>query len=69
MNLATEHTPKIDKEIGSKIDVLKSLIEKIDSLSNELIVNIGESESQTDENVKNIIEDMENLIDSVDEYN
>ena len=68
MNLATEHTPKIDKEIESKIDVLKSLIEKIDSLSNELIVNIGESESQTDENVKNIIEDMENLIDSVDEY-
>ena len=68
MNLATEHTPKSDKEIGSKIDVLKSLIEKIDSLSNELIVNIGESESQTDENVKNIIEDMENLIDSVDEY-
>ena len=68
MNLATEHTPKIDQEIESKIEVLKSLIEKIDSLSNELIVNIGESESQSDDNVKNIIEDMENLIHSVDEY-
>ena len=68
MNLATKHTPKIDQEIESKIEVLKSLIEKIDSLSNELIVNIGESESQTDNHVKNIIEDMENLIHSVDEY-
>ena len=68
MNLATKHTPKIDQEIESKIEVLKSLIEKIDSLSNELIVNIGASESQTDDNVKNIIEDMENLIHSVDEY-
>ncbi|MBR3139467.1 MAG: hypothetical protein IKF11_01180 [Methanobrevibacter sp.] len=68
MDLATEHTPEIDREIESKIDVLKSLIEKIDALSNELILNIGESESQTDDNVKSIIEDMENLIDSVDEY-
>ena len=68
INLSTEHTPKIDQEIKSKIKVLKSLIKKIDSLSNELIINLSEFESQTDDNVKNIIEDMEKLIDSVDKY-
>ena len=68
INLATEHTPEIDQEIESKIDVLKSIIEKIDSLTNELIVNIGESKSESDNSVKNLLEDMENLIDSVDEY-
>lgn len=68
INLATEHTTEIDQEIESKIDVLKSIIEKIDSLTNELIVNIGESQSESDNNVKNLLEDMENLIESVDEY-
>lgn len=69
INLASEHTPKIDYEIETRINILKSIIEKIDSLTNELVVNIGQSQSEEDETVKNLLEDMENLIGSIKDYN
>lgn len=69
INLATEHTPEMDYEIESRINILKSIIEKIDSLTNALVINIGQSQSEEDKEINNLLEDMENLIDSIKEYN
>ena len=68
INLATEHTTEMDYEIESRINILKSIIEKIDSLTNALVINIGQSQSEEDKEINILLEDMENLIDSIKEY-
>lgn len=69
INVATKHTHPIDEELKKKIDTLKSLIEKIDDLTNELAINLSNSNgnSYSDE-VKDLLDDMKDLIDSVKEY-
>lgn len=66
IRLGDENSPKIEAEIKSKIEVLKSIIQKIDDLSNELVLAMDSSE---DHDVDNLIGDMENLIKSVKDYN
>ncbi len=65
INLADEYSPRIASEVESKIDILKSIIEKLDDLSNELILNNNLSNK---DDVDNLINDMDNLIDSVKDY-
>lgn len=67
INLATEDTPKVEYEIKKRIDILKLLIEKVDELTNELVLNMNSLEKDSDE-VKYLVEDMENLIESVKDY-
>lgn len=64
---AVEDTPRVDKEIENKINTLKSIIDQIEDLTNELVINISSGDKSHDE-VKNLVDDMENLIDSVKEY-
>ena len=47
------------------MEILKSLIDKIDDLTDELVLNIGKSD---DVDVKDLLVDMEDLIDSVKNY-
>ena len=65
--LAVEDTPRVESELENKIDTLKSIIDQIEDLTNELVINISSNEKSHD-NVKGLIDDMENLIDSVKEY-
>ena len=65
--LAAEDTPRVESELENKINTLKSIIDQIEELTNELVINIS-SDEQTHDDVKNLIDDMENLIDSVKEY-
>ena len=37
-------------------------------LTNALVINIGQSQSEENENVNELLEDMEKLIDSIKEY-
>ena len=67
-NLAVEDTPRVEGELESKINTLKSIIDQIEDLTNELVINISSDEESGDD-IKNLVEDMENLIDSVKEYN
>jgi len=69
INLASEHTSKIDYEIETRINILKLIIEKIDSLTNELVINIGQSQSEEEDNIKNMLSEMETLINSIKDYN
>ena len=65
IDLASDDSKRIDDELKSKIGVLKSLIDKIDDLTNELVLNMGKSD---DENVKSLLNDMDDLIESVNNY-
>ena len=47
---------------------MKSIIEKIDSLTNALVINIGQTQSEESEHINELLEDMEKLIDSIKEY-
>ena len=65
--LAVEDTPRVRKEIETKINTLNSIIDQIEDLTNELVINIS-SDEQSSEDVKSLVDDMENLIGSVKEY-
>ena len=67
INLAAEDTPRVQEEIKGKIDAMKKIINQIEDLTNELVINISSSNESTDE-VKNLLDDMENLIESVKDY-
>ena len=67
INLAVEDTPRVRNEIEAKIDVMKKIINQIEDLTNELVININSSTESADE-VKNLLDDMENLIGSVKDY-
>ena len=67
INLAADDTPRIDSELESKISNMKSIIAQIEDLTNELVINLSSDEEATDE-VKNLLEEMEDLTSSVKEY-
>jgi len=69
IEIATRNTPKIDKELERKLNILKSIVEKIDDLINELAISLGKSsEDHYSDEAKDLLEDMKKLIDSVKEY-
>ena len=65
ISLADEYSPRIASEIEAKIEILKAIIDKMDSLSSELIVS---DNITTKEDVDDLIGEMDNLIDSVRDY-
>lgn len=67
INLAVDDTPRVQSEIKSKIDAMKKIINQIEDLTNELVINISSSDESTQE-VENLLDNMENLIDSVKKY-
>ncbi|MBQ6100164.1 MAG: hypothetical protein IJL02_09950 [Methanobrevibacter sp.] len=67
VNLAVEDSPRIRKELDNKITNMKTIIDQIEELTNELVINIS-SENESEDDVNNLLNDMENLIDSVKEY-
>ena len=67
INLAAEDTPRVKNEIENKIDAMNTIINQIEKLTNELVINIS-NETGSNEDVKKLLDDMENLIDSVKEY-
>ena len=65
INLADEYSPRIASELESKINILKTIIEKIDDLTNELVLTEDISKK---EDVDNLMSEMDDLIDSVKKY-
>lgn len=55
-------TDKTKYEISSRKKLIKQVISKVDDLTNELILS-------EESNIEDVIEDMDNLINSVKEYN
>ena len=65
INLASEYSPKIENEVNSKIGIMEIIIDKLDDLTNELVLTM---EKSSDEDVNNLFEDMSDLINSVNDY-
>ena len=65
INLSSECSPKIENELKSKIEVLETIIAKLDALAEELV--LVEDKSQ-DNDVHDLFDDMEDLIKSVKDY-
>lgn len=67
INFSSDNSPKVEYEIKNRIDVLKLIIEKVDELTNELVLNMSSLDSDSDE-IRYLVEDMEKLIKSVKDY-
>lgn len=65
--LAADDSPRVRGELESKMEAMKKIIDQIEDLTNELVINIS-SDNQSKKDVKILIEDMDNLIESVKEY-
>ncbi|MDR2544842.1 MAG: hypothetical protein LBD03_04760 [Methanobrevibacter sp.] len=70
INITEECTAKVDEELKNRLEILKSVVEKMDELVVELTINLGNSNRETTVGeVKELLTDMQNVIDSVKEYN
>lgn len=65
ISLATEKTPRVEEQINKKFEVLNSLIDKMDDLINELVLSLDSSKK---DDVHGLLDEMENLVDSVKNY-
>lgn len=65
IDLASEYSSKVENEIKSKINIMETIIDKMDDLTNELVLTMEKSD---DNEVKSLFEDMSNLISSVNDY-
>jgi hypothetical protein len=69
INLAPECTPKVDEELKNRINTLESIVKKMDDLVVELAINLGNSSREaTVGEVNELITGMQNVIDSIKEY-
>lgn len=64
INLTSSKSEKVENEIKNKINIMKIIIEKIDELTNEIVLNMNASENNKDF----LVEELENLIESVKNY-
>lgn len=66
INLSSEFTPRIEGELESKIHVMKTIISKMDDLTNELVLSLDDSK---EDDVHGLVQEMDELIESVNDYN
>jgi hypothetical protein len=62
-----DYSQDMEEQIRARINTLEILIKQLDNLTKELLENLSKDNS-TDEEIKNIIEEMDRLIDSVSQY-
>ena len=67
IQLSTGDSQIVKKEINNKINIMNSIIHQVEDLTNELVINMSYDENSSNE-IKNLLEDMEKLIDSVKDY-
>ena len=62
-----DENPFVEKEMESKLVTLQTFIDKMDDLTNELIIHLS-SNKQDNDDINNLFKDMDDLIDSVKDY-
>lgn len=61
------HNLVVEHEIENKIKTLQTFIDKMEDLSNELVIQMS-TNKQDDEEINNLFSDMDDLIHSVKDY-
>lgn len=67
LELGSDSNPEISEEIESRMDVLESLVQKMDDLIDELILSMSK-EDKKEKNPTGFMHGMDHLINSVKEY-
>lgn len=65
IDIADEYSPRIEDELKSKIEILDSINDKMDDLINELIISDDVSKK---DDIDNVINEMDELIKSIKDY-
>ncbi len=68
INLSDEYSEKIANALKEKINTLQSIVGKMNDLQSELIISISNGDEGSDEEIDNLIREMNELIDSVKDY-
>ena len=68
INLSDEYSEKIANALKEKIKTLQSIVSKMNDLQSELIISISNGDDGSDQEIENLIKEMNDLIDSVKDY-
>ena len=68
INISDEYSEKIAEKKKKKISTLQSIVAKMNDLQSELIISISNGDDGSDEEIDNLIKEMNELIDSVKDY-
>ena len=68
INLSDGYSEKIADALKEKIKTLQSIVAKMNDLQSELIISISNGDDGSDEEIDNLIKEMNELIDSVKDY-
>lgn len=62
-----DRNPFVEKELDEKINMLQTFIDKMEDLTNELVIHLSSNKKDNDD-INNLFNDMDDLIDSVKDY-
>ena len=68
INLSDGYSEKIADALKEKISTLQSIVAKMNDLQSELIISISNGDDGSNEEIDNLIREMNDLIDSVKDY-
>ena len=68
INLSDGYSEKIADALKEKISTLQSIVGKMNDLQSELIISISNGDDGSNEEIDNLIKEMNDLIDSVKDY-
>jgi hypothetical protein len=68
INLSDEYSEKIADALKEKISTLQSIVAKMNDLQSELIISISNGDDGSNEEIDNLIKEMNDLINSVKDY-
>jgi len=67
INYTSEPSQQIEEELLERLNNINSINEEMEKLTVELILNFHEDD-KSDEKIKNLVDDMENLINDINKY-
>lgn len=67
INYTSEPSQQVEEELIERINNINSINDEMEKLTVELILNMHEDD-KSDENIKNLVDDMENLINDINKY-
>ena len=67
IEMAPEYSERLDETVKDKISIMDSINDEMNNLIEELIIHDGDTE-KSDEDLKELFANMDNLINSVKDY-
>ena len=68
LELSTEYSSKVEDELKNKLIVLNSIIKGLDKLSEELVLNISQVDTESDDEIDNLFDEFKRATRSVSAY-